>query len=60
MRRTVRQMAKGKFKLRPTVHVHVMRTDIQGYQHDWETNHIAIAVPDLALLRHNGGNALVQ
>ena len=29
-RRTVRQMAKGKFKLRPTVHVHVMRTDITG------------------------------
>ena len=28
--RTVRQMAKGKFKLRPTVHVHVMRTDITG------------------------------
>ena len=30
VRRTVRQMAKGKFKLRPTVHVHVMRTDITG------------------------------
>ena len=28
VRRTVRQMAKGKFKLRPTVNVHVMRTDI--------------------------------
>ena len=30
VRRTVRQMAKGKFKLRPTVHVHVMRTDKTG------------------------------
>jgi ribonuclease J len=30
VRRTVGQMAKGKFKLRPTVHVHVMRTDITG------------------------------
>ena len=30
VRRTVRQMAKGKFNLRPTVHVHVMRTDITG------------------------------
>ena len=30
VRRMVRQMAKGKFKLRPTVHVHVMRTDITG------------------------------
>ena len=28
--KTIRQMAKGKFKLRPTVHVHVMRTDIIG------------------------------
>jgi ribonuclease J len=28
VRRTVRQMAKGQFKLRPTVHVHVMRTDV--------------------------------
>ena len=30
VRRTVRQMAKSHFKLRPTVHVHVMRTDIIG------------------------------
>ena len=30
VRRTVRQMAKSQFKLRPTVHVHVMRTDILG------------------------------
>jgi ribonuclease J len=30
VRRTVRQMAKGQFKLRPTVHIHVMRTDVTG------------------------------
>ena len=30
VRRTVKQIAKGQFKLRPTVHVHVMRTDITG------------------------------
>ena len=28
--RMVRQIAKGQFKLRPTVHVHVMRPDITG------------------------------
>ena len=30
VRTTVRQMAKSQFRLRPTVHVHVMRTDITG------------------------------
>ena len=30
VRTTVRQMAKSQFRLRPTVHVHVMRTDISG------------------------------
>ena len=30
VRTTLRQMAKSQFRLRPTVHVHVMRTDITG------------------------------
>ena len=32
VRTTVRQMAKSQFKLRPTVHVHIMRTDMTGAQ----------------------------
>ena len=30
VRTTVRQMAKSQFRLRPTVHVHIMRTDMTG------------------------------